>query len=32
MVKDLELRDFPLKEGPFTWIGGLNNQAQLTGF
>ena len=28
MVKDLELRDFPLKEGPFTWIGGLNNQAQ----
>ena len=28
VVEDLELRDFPLMGGPFTWRGGLNNQAQ----
>ena len=28
MVEDLELRDFPLKGGPFTWRVGLNNQSQ----
>ena len=28
MVEDLELRDFPLQGGPFTWRGGLNNQSQ----
>ena len=28
MVEDLKLRDFSLKGGPFTWRGGLNNQAQ----
>ena len=28
MVQDLELRDFSLKGDPFTWRGGLNNQAQ----
>ena len=25
VVEDLELRDFPLMGGPFTWRGGLNN-------
>ena len=28
VVKDLELRDYPLQGGPFTWQGGLNNQSQ----
>ncbi|RVW63742.1 hypothetical protein CK203_052748 [Vitis vinifera] len=28
VVEDLELRDFPLKGGPFTWRGDLNNQSQ----
>ena len=28
VVEDLELRDFPLMGGPFTWRGSLNNQAQ----
>ena len=28
MVEDLDLRDFPLQEGPFTWRCGLNNQSQ----
>ena len=28
VVEDLELRDFPLHGGPFTWRGGLNNQSQ----
>ena len=28
VVEDLELRDFPLQGGPFTWRGGLNNQSQ----
>ena len=28
MIEDLELGDFPLTGGPFTWRGGLNNQAQ----
>ena len=28
MMKDLELRDYPLQGGPFTWPGGLNNQSQ----
>ena len=27
VIEDLELRDFPLTGGPFTWEGGLNNQA-----
>ena len=27
VVEDLELRDFPLMGGPFTWRGGLNIQA-----
>ena len=27
VVEDLELRDFPLKGGPFTWRDGLNNQS-----
>ena len=27
VVEDLELRDFPLQGGPFTWRGGLNNQS-----
>ena len=25
VVEDLELRDFPLQGGSFTWRGGLNN-------
>ena len=28
VVEDLELRDFPLQGGPFTWQGELNNQSQ----
>ena len=28
VLKDLELKDFPLMGGPFTWRGGLNNQVQ----
>ena len=24
----MELRDYPLQGGPFTWRGGLNNQSQ----
>ncbi|RVX03896.1 hypothetical protein CK203_021616 [Vitis vinifera] len=28
VVKDLELRDYPLQGGPFTWRGGENNQSQ----
>ena len=28
MLEDLELKDFPLMGGPFTWRGGLNNQVQ----
>ena len=28
VVEDLELRDYPLQGGPFTWRGGLNNQSQ----
>ncbi|RVW24396.1 putative ribonuclease H protein [Vitis vinifera] len=28
VIEDLKLRDFPLTGGPFTWRGGLNNQAQ----
>ena len=27
VVEDLELRDFPLQGGPFTWRGGLNIQS-----
>ena len=27
VVEDLELRDYPLQGGPFTWRGGLNNQS-----
>ncbi|KAJ9681633.1 hypothetical protein PVL29_017839 [Vitis rotundifolia] len=27
VVEDLELRDIPLKGGPFTWRGGVNNQS-----
>ncbi|RVX04892.1 hypothetical protein CK203_019123 [Vitis vinifera] len=27
VIGELGLRDFPLAEGPFTWIGGLNSQA-----
>ena len=26
IIDELELKDFPLKGGPFTWRGGLNNQ------
>ena len=28
VVEDLELRDYPLQGGLFTWRGGLNNQSQ----
>ena len=28
VVEDLELRDYPLQGGPFTWRGGLNDQSQ----
>ncbi|KAJ9696951.1 hypothetical protein PVL29_008942 [Vitis rotundifolia] len=28
VVEELELRDYPLQGGPFTWRGGLNNQLQ----
>ncbi|RVW28639.1 hypothetical protein CK203_081350 [Vitis vinifera] len=28
VLEDLELRDYPLRGGPFTWRGGLNNQVQ----
>ena len=28
VVEDLELRDYPLRGGPFTWRGGLNNRVQ----
>ena len=28
VLEDLELKDFPLMGGPFTWRGGLNNQVQ----
>ena len=28
MLEDLELRDYLLMGGPFTWRGGLNNQSQ----
>ena len=28
IIEDLELRDFPLQGGSFTWRGGLNNQTQ----
>ena len=28
VVEDLELRDFPLQGGPFSWRGKLNNQSQ----
>ena len=28
VVEELELRDYPLQGGPFTWQGGLNNQSQ----
>ncbi|RVW46613.1 Transposon TX1 uncharacterized 149 kDa protein [Vitis vinifera] len=28
VVEDLELRDYPLRGGPFTWRGGLKNQVQ----
>ncbi|RVW90110.1 Transposon TX1 uncharacterized 149 kDa protein [Vitis vinifera] len=28
VIDDLELRDFPLQGGSFTWRGGLNNQTQ----
>ncbi|KAJ9697075.1 hypothetical protein PVL29_009023 [Vitis rotundifolia] len=28
VIEELELRDFPLRGGPFTWRGGLNNQSQ----
>ncbi|RVW89101.1 putative ribonuclease H protein [Vitis vinifera] len=27
VIDDLDLRDLPLQGGPFTWSGGLNNQA-----
>ena len=27
VVEDLELRDFPLQGGPFTWRGRLNKQS-----
>ena len=27
VIRELGLRDFPLAEGPFPWIGGLNSQA-----
>ena len=27
VIDDLDLRDLPLQGGPFTWNGGLNNQA-----
>ena len=26
VLEDLELMDYPLMGGPFTWRGGLNNQ------
>ena len=28
VLEDLELRDFPLQGGSFTWRGGLNYQSQ----
>ena len=28
MIDDLELKDFPLSGGRFTWRGGLNNQRE----
>ncbi|KAL6323907.1 hypothetical protein AAG906_005904 [Vitis piasezkii] len=28
VLEELELRDYPLRGGPFTWRGGLNNQVQ----
>ena len=28
VLEDLELRDYPLMGGPFTWKGRLNNQVQ----